>query len=365
MKFIRKTIRNIIIAANVIAAIAMITCAYASAIHPAEYPSCSYLGMLFPITAVINVAFIILWLFISKFWSLISIGTFIICLSPLKDYCPVNLIQSDPPSTSIKFLSYNVMGFGGHSNGWDDNQVVGYILDSGADIVCLQEAHTMDEATLKNVFGEKYPHIRKCLSNEASLAMMSTLPILDIEDIDFPGSSNHCCLFRLLSNDDTLSVYNTHLQSYNLTDNERSTYDEMLREAAGRTKYTDTLSNGEGWDQAFSTITDKLEKANVRRSTQADTLAQVVNSNQDKYIIVCGDFNDTPLSYTHRRLTENLNDAYTMAGTGPGVSYNRHHMYFRIDNILITPNITPYRAKVDNSVKESDHYPIFCYLELQ
>ena len=40
-------------------------------------------------------------------------------------------------------------------------------------------------------------------------------------------------------------------------------------------------------------------------------------------------------------------------------------MYFRIDNILISENITPYKAKVDKSIRESDHYPIFCSLELQ
>ena len=80
-------------------------------------------------------------------------------------------------------------------------------------------------------------------------------------------------------------------------------------------------------------------------------------------MIVCGDFNTSPISYTHRRLTEYLNDAYTRTGNGVGNSYNRSGMYFRIDNILVSPDITPYGAIVDKSIKTSDHYPIFCFIK--
>ncbi len=366
MKIIKATITTIIIAANAIAAVAMITCAYASTIHPAEYPSCSYLGMLLPATIFINLGFILLWLFIKKFWTIISIASLIICYMPIRDYCPVNIMQDTPSENSLKLLSYNVMGFGSKNSGWEDNAILHYLTNSGADIICLQEAYNISNTQIQDILHEHYPYISICKTAESHLAVVSRLPIVDTLDIDFPESTNHCCMFKVKTdNGDTIAIFNTHLESYHLTATDRDTYDDMLREAAGRKEHTDTLANGEGWDQAFFTLTDKLEKANVTRSHQADTLAGVINQTREKYIIVCGDFNDTPLSYTHRTLTQNLNDAYTMTGNGPGISYNKNHMYFRIDNILITPNITPYSAKVDNSIKESDHYPIFCYIELQ
>ena len=366
MKLIKTTIITIIIIANAIAAIAMITCAYASTIHPAEYPSCSYLGMLLPATILINLGFILLWLFIKRFWTLISIAALIICYSPIRDYCPINIMQKDSPAQSLKFLSYNVMGFGNKTNGWEDNAVLDYLLNSNADVICLQEAYTISNTQIQEILRQRYQYIGICETKDSHLAVVSRLPIVGTQDVDFPESTNHCCMFKLLtSQGDTIAVFNAHLESYHLSASDRDTYDDMLREAAGRKEHTDTLANGEGWDQAFFTLTDKLEKANVTRSHQADTLAQIINQTTSKYIVLCGDFNDTPLSYTHRTLTQNLNDAYTMTGNGPGISYNKNHMYFRIDNILITPNITPYSAKVDNSIKESDHYPIFCYLELQ
>ena len=47
-------------------------------------------------------------------------------------------------------------------------------------------------------------------------------------------------------------------------------------------------------------------------------------------------------------------------GTGLGTSYNQQFFYFKIDHILCSPTITPYRCRVDNDIKESDHYPIQC-----
>ena len=70
----------------------------------------------------------------------------------------------------------------------------------------------------------------------------------------------------------------------------------------------------------------------------------------------------TPISYTHRVIAQNLNDAFTQSGRGLGVSYNQNKFYFRIDNILISKNLQSYNCTVDQSIKESDHYPIWCYI---
>ena len=79
-------------------------------------------------------------------------------------------------------------------------------------------------------------------------------------------------------------------------------------------------------------------------------------------IFVCGDFNDGSISYTHRILTQKLDDAFTQSGKGLGISYNQNKFYFRIDNILISPNLKAYNCTVDRSIKASDHYPIWCYI---
>ena len=87
-----------------------------------------------------------------------------------------------------------------------------------------------------------------------------------------------------------------------------------------------------------------------------------ITASPHPYIIVCGDFNDTPISYTHRTIAQDLDDAFTQSGRGLGISYNQNRFYFRIDNILTSKNLRAYNCTVDRSIKESDHYPIWCYI---
>ncbi|MEG2150049.1 MAG: endonuclease, partial [Bacteroidaceae bacterium] len=54
--------------------------------------------------------------------------------------------------------------------------------------------------------------------------------------------------------------------------------------------------------------------------------------------------------------------AFTQSGQGLGISYNQNKFYFKIDNILLSKNLKSYNCTVDNVIKDSDHYPIWCYI---
>ena len=51
-------------------------------------------------------------------------------------------------------------------------------------------------------------------------------------------------------------------------------------------------------------------------------------------------------------------------GRGMGITYNQNFFWFRIDNILHSPNMTSMNCSVDK-VAYSDHYPLWCYLKLE
>lgn len=106
----------------------------------------------------------------------------------------------------------------------------------------------------------------------------------------------------------------------------------------------------------------KLADASAVRAVQTKQITEEIRENKNPYMIVCGDFNDSPISYTHKTLTKELKDAFVESGNGLGISYNQNKFYFRIDHILISPNLKSYRCTVDRSIKESDHYPIWCYI---
>ena len=109
----------------------------------------------------------------------------------------------------------------------------------------------------------------------------------------------------------------------------------------------------------------KLLESTSMRAAQARTIAERARRETAKYVIVCGDFNDTPLSYAHSVFNRFMYDAYAKSGVGMGITYHEHNLYYRIDHILCSRNITPLHTRVDRAQKDSDHYPVISRLRLQ
>ena len=362
MKLIKKTIVWILAILNTLFLLAMVTCAYSVYLRPANYPNWSALGMVFPFLVIATLVFLLLWPFIKWKCCAISVIGIISCWSSIRNYCPINLFQDVPDSKSVKILSYNVFMFHGFQEGKTD--MVDYILNSKADIVCLQEANGVHKEELFSLLNEVYPYIETGIAFGSGCALLSKFPILSSENIDFGTSSSRCNSYEILVYNDTVKVFNCHLESYKLNDDDKQIYKQIVKSSVPIHKNSqaeDTLNIKEGiwW------LEGKLAKANAARSIQAEKLDSTINITKNKYIILCGDFNDSPISYVHKTLTKQLKDAYTESGNGPGWSYNQNGMYFRIDHILISDSFNSYNAKVDKYGQESDHYPIFCTLEMQ
>ncbi|KAA6333704.1 hypothetical protein EZS27_017905 [termite gut metagenome] len=109
-------------------------------------------------------------------------------------------------------------------------------------------------------------------------------------------------------------------------------------------------------------LTAKLADASVNRAEQARVIAGEISSSPHSFVVVCGDFNDVSVSYTYRVISQGLKDAFIQSGCGIGVSYNENGFYFKIDHILTSKNMKAYNCIVDRSIKDSDHYPIKCYI---
>ena len=110
-------------------------------------------------------------------------------------------------------------------------------------------------------------------------------------------------------------------------------------------------------------LIDKLGEASVKRAPQAEAVARYLSKHLGRSIILCGDFNDGPISYAHHVISKHLTDCYVESGNGPGLSYHKGGMYVRIDNIMCSSDWQPFECKVDSKIKDSDHYPIFCWLK--
>jgi endonuclease/exonuclease/phosphatase family metal-dependent hydrolase len=107
----------------------------------------------------------------------------------------------------------------------------------------------------------------------------------------------------------------------------------------------------------------RLKRAFVRRAPQAEMVAEHIR--KCRYpVIVCGDFNDTPFSYTYNTVKGNLNDAFIECGNGFGKTYNGIFPSFRIDYILHSGSLVP-SGYYTHSESYSDHFPVSCFFELK
>jgi endonuclease/exonuclease/phosphatase (EEP) superfamily protein YafD len=101
----------------------------------------------------------------------------------------------------------------------------------------------------------------------------------------------------------------------------------------------------------------------AKRAPQARAVHEYIEGHRQYPMIVCGDFNDTPISYARHTIAQGLTDCYVETGNGPGLSYNLQGFYFRIDHMFVSDHFTPYGCKVDSKIDVSDHYPIVCTLK--
>lgn len=356
-----KYIGYIFAAINVISVIAMLICAYSSYLHPMSFPEWSYLGMGFPIPLFINIAFLLFWLFCKIKYMLISTIGMVLCINTIRTYFPINPFQGEPTGRTIKVLSYNTMNFNRQKDNekWEENNIMNYIVNCDADILCLQECYLIKQQNGIEYLRKTYPYIEFSDSvgpKNGEILIGSKYPIISNGTINIHSENNVCCFHNILLGEDTLTLINSHLESYKLSPEDKEKYKDIFYSIP---EHEDSYIVEENIDL----LRNKLATATSIRSLQADTVAAFISNCKSKYIICCGDFNDCSISYVHRKLTEKLNDAYTQSGNGAGLSYHRSGMHFRIDNILISSNFKPFGAKVDDSIKDSDHYPIFCTLE--
>lgn len=367
MEQIGKVLKYMLLAVNLLFAGWMLAAAYCPLLHPEAHPWLSILGLTFPIVLVINIGFLTMWLILQQYKaSLLPVLTLLCCISDIQTLFPIHLNRPAPPHGSISLLSYNIMGFGGCRKGEQGNAILNYLKESGADLLCLQEyatgtdrkRHLMQQDIEKEL--KEYPYhvitsIGSTKSHTNKLACYSKYPILSAQPILYESSYNGSVIYRIRVGKDTLTIVNNHLESNKLTKQDKVVYEELL-----------TVPEKEKMRSGMKHLIKKLAEASVIRAKQADTLAHHLSQTKQGKVIVCGDFNDIPLSYTYHTIARcGLTDAFAHAGLGAGISYNQHHFYFRIDHILTGKELESYRCYVDRSIKESDHYPIRGFIQIK
>jgi vancomycin resistance protein VanJ len=316
-------------------------------ISPTFFWPISFFGLLFPVFYLINILFLFYWMigFKKQIWANI-----IILLIGIQY---VGLFFGTQPTTtkttdSIKVLSYNVRLFNRYE--WlpkpdIKSEIFEFFKKENADILCIQEFYTADEIPS---FNYKYRHIG--LQNKKSqwhMAIYSKYPQIDKGTVSIKGErvNNTCIYSDMTINSDTLRIYNVHLASNWFKNSDYSFLKNPQKEK---------LKEG------ISGVIKRMKNSYKNRADQAKVIKEHMN-NSPYPIILCGDFNDTPLSYAYNIISGTLRDAFKESGKGIGQSFVKIPT-LRIDYILHNERFKSYNY-TKHKQQLSDHYAVSCELK--
>lgn len=356
LQFIKNILLRLVAGANAVTILFLLLCGLSTYFSPASYPRLSVVGLAFPAFLVVNLLFIPFWLIFHIRYVWIPFAGLLICFPFVRDYCPLNWPE-EPPADAIKVISYNAHGFSGSTKDEAGHYAAAdYLANSGADIICLQEAYkaaTIKREYLDSVMKANGYHAAAITDvPDKGVICYSKFPVLSVASITYESQSNGSVLCQLKDGNDTLCLINNHFESNKLTPDDKTHYKEMIKDPE-----LQKVENG------TRRLVSKMAKAAALRAVQVDTVAARVRALKGTPVIVCGDFNDSPISYSYRVLTEVLSSAFEQSGNGLGVSYNQKGFYVRIDHILFSDEWESWHTYVDKSIPFSDHYPLVSYLK--
>ncbi|MBQ9584143.1 MAG: endonuclease/exonuclease/phosphatase family protein [Bacteroidales bacterium] len=247
----------------------------------------------------------------------------------------------------VKVMTYNVGHFCAAAKGMNAEQALGKISEfvsrEAPDIICLQEFHTKDTATLGR-FLQQLPYRHRYLYRDngayAGNITLSRYPIVNSGTVSFSRSTNLCIWSDIRINDVTVRIYNCHLQSYSLS------FTNIIKRMSKKGGFTDEVK----------TVHEHLAQTTLRRSEQVGKMHDHI-ATSTLPSVVCGDFNDTPMSYTYHRLSQGHKDSFADGGRGFGATFSIFWPLLRIDYILVPENVSCDRTSITR-VPYSDHYPV-------
>ena len=333
-------------------------------IHPATIPSLPFFGLTYPIFLALTLIWLVLWSVFRSKWAIYCLVVLLIggklhfrnfsMLSPAPEFK-----QED----GLKVLSYNVRLFDLFNPSFNDalasrNQIFDFIRSQEPDVLCLQEFYRQDKPTNFEVmdslnlimktrdYHERSAHKRRTRENYG-IAMFSKHPMIARGDVMFETQGvqdfNYCIFADIVKGLDTFRIYNVHLQSIRL--------------------HTDPHIEGEevqtyGSKKGAIAVYRKLRSAFEKRADQARRVVEHLKTSPYP-VIVCGDFNDTPMSYTYNQFQLALLDAFSGSGKGLGTTYVGRLPAGRIDYLFYSPLLNASLFQIQKQTR-SDHRAISC-----
>lgn len=317
-------------------------------------------GLAFPVIVMINFLFFIYWTIVFKRYLFYSLLALILSYSLIFDHFQMGNLKKDTiqAENTIKLLSFNAHNLSNtnynRGNKAIRDSIMHLINEQNADIVCFQEFQSYPtrgvnsvkdyQKTLGHNYVSKVPYLEKNTHEFVDLLVLySKFPVFNQHPFYMDGKSYGFYVDMVLKRD-TVRIFNIHLESNHFNINDYNIFSEK------------EVNLNEKKRNQIILLLQKIKKYSVKRSYQARTIRKEIEKSPYP-VIVAGDFNDTPSSFSSHHIKQDLKDAFRERGSGYGNTYNGNLPPMRIDFLFFddTMEVLEYGVIKTNL---SDHYPI-------
>lgn len=369
----------------VVAAVAMFLSYLSVYVNPAKFALPLFFGLYFIPILAINLLLLLIALLRRSASAWIAVAALLPALLYTDLFVKIgNREEPQKEGIEIKIASWNVGMFSSSSGGTSGGsgnaagtpgrltreecrrEIGEFIAGENPHILCLQEFFADDYTQADTLYGQyPYRHYHLFKARNGKLfgnMILSKFPIADKGVLSFRGSTNLSIFADVEHYGRTLRIYNNHLESYDVsfTALAHKFYDKLneMKKGEGNVSPVKEESLGGEITRDIVETHGKMKNTFIKRSEQVGRILDDINRNPHQTII-CGDFNDTPMSYTYHTLAKNRKDTFREAGSGFGATFIPVWPLLRIDYLLV-PQDAECISHTVHKESHSDHYPVTC-----
>ena len=368
----RRLTKKFFIVSNIILAVLFLLGCYGGWADPKTWWPLGFLTLAAFYLLLLLIGFILFWLFVKPWWSLISVVAILLAYKPVTNIIPVRFSSSfdkQKQTAALRIMSWNVEHFDileHKEHPEKKQQMLQLISEYQPDIACYQEMVGSDKIEkainyIPDIIQEEgftdyhfsfNPKLDFDRNHHFGIIIFSKYPIINKQTISFyPNDYNSIFQYAdIVKGEDTVRVFNIHLQS--------------LKFSATNLEYIEKpdITDDEDLKKSKSLIS-KLKTGFLKRKKQAERIKEEMDKSPYP-VIVCGDFNDVPNSYSYNTIGKGLKNAFIEKGSGIGRTFSGISPTLRIDNIFAADRFTV-KQFLRIPKKLSDHFPIFADVQLE
>lgn len=322
-------------------------------VSPEQSTLIAFTGLIMPVVLILNLLLVVYWAIKKSRWLIVPLLAILLNTGYLFSIFQFNFSSPRTEVAALKVVSYNVGNFTSWSKQPTRIPIGEYLRDNKTDIACFQEyseSQAIKADSLSRLLALPYYAVETVPGTSSfNSVIFSRYPIISYGHLPFTNTGNDALWADISREDRIVRVINVHLQTTNFNRTRQQLDNPALQNVEIRQIQS-----------VFYPIGKELKTNSEIRAQQADMVRQMIDTSSIP-VIVCGDFNDPPSTYTYHRIKGKLQDSFRSRGKGYGYTFRGIHKFLRIDFILYSKQFEciDYESPL---LKWSDHKPVISKL---